>query len=258
VCKGIVLFGINSLSDIRYTHRYHHSLVVVKKQIRAACAHTSEFRKNSEIGLARKHHCRRPLYAFEAFASYGARKILQSSNIHPTCFCCEQSVDQTGLNHPAVTNQTRFRGRCPTLVLRMLQQRLSQLRDGKQYMPTTFPEISGTSTCVQKASRHLVAGKGFGRSCTHPPTSSNWQRLLQKHIFLLMHTHTEVPENSGKVSARIMHRAVGARRAHKALFHMGDARGLAPNSDPHVCKRFRFLWLGGQLHPGVGGRLLSF
>ena len=111
--------------------------------------------------------------------------------------------------------------------------------------------------CVQKASRHLVAGKSFGRSCTHPPTSSNWQRLLQKHIFLLMHTHTEVPEIPGKVSVCIMHRAMDARHAHKALFHMGDARGLAPNSDPHVCKRFRFLRLGVRMHPEVSGRFVN-
>ena len=45
--------------------------------------------------------------------------------------------------------------------------------------------------------------------------------------------------------------------AHKALFHMGDARSLAPNSDPHVCKRFRFLRLGGRMHPKVGGRCLN-
>ena len=47
--------------------------------------------------------------------------------------------------------------------------------------------------------------------------------------------------------------------AHKALFHMGDARSLAPNSDPHACKQFRFLRLGGRdASEGVGGGFLNF
>ena len=103
-----------------------------------------------------------------------------------------------------------------------------------------------------------MSGKGVG--CKRH-TSAHFNQLAtptRNNSSLYTRTHTEILENSGKVSVCIMHRAMEARHAHKALFHMGDARSLAPNSDPHVCKRFRFLRLGGRMHPRVGGRFLSF
>ena len=103
-----------------------------------------------------------------------------------------------------------------------------------------------------------MSGKGVGCKLH---TSAHFNQLAtptRNNSSLHTRTHGEIPEISGKVSVCIMHRAMDARHAHKALFHMGDARSLAPNSDPHVCKRFRFLRLGGRMHPRVSGRFLSF
>ena len=73
-----------------------------------------------------------------------------------------------------------------------------------------------------------------------------------------MHTY----RNSGKFrkSFRLYYASRNGRTAClRCMFRMGDARSLAPNSDPHACKQFRFLRLGGRdASEGVGGRFLNF
>ena len=73
-----------------------------------------------------------------------------------------------------------------------------------------------------------------------------------------MHTH----RNSGKFrkSFRLYYAPRnGCTACLRCIFRMGDARSLAPNSDPHACKSISLpsAWRANASE-GVGGRFLNF
>ena len=147
-----------------------------------------------------------------------------SADLKQSCRCGSRGADiqvaprqrglLTDLNHPALAKQMLLCGRCATLALRMLQQRMAlpTLNWIAAYSGNISGNFRNFGVCV--CAKSLVSGKGIGCKLHISAHFNQLAAPTRNNFSLRARTRTEIPEKSGKVSVCVIHGAMDARNAH--------------------------------------------